>query len=330
MKMTMKQATNKKTVRQAFDEFLFIKNNSNLSVDTINDYKNIFSFFINFYGENSYCKDINEDTIQNYIAYLKAKPKKLNNTKKQEGITKYLSSATIATYIRHLRAVLNFFMDKGYTDRFKVKLPRVDKEVKEAYSPSELENLLKKPNLKTCSFSEYRNWVMTNYFLSTANRLATVANIKICDLNFEEEEIYLSKVKNRKRYTIPMQKELKKILIEYLSYRKGSPEDYLFCSERDDKKPLTRRSIETAIARYNLKRGVTKTSVHIYRNTFAKHWILSGGDIIRLQKILGHSNLDMVLEYVDMYGKDLQLNFNTYNPLTVYSKGDSISLKNRK
>lgn len=326
MKLTMERNSREKTVKEAFKEFIVFKKSNNLSEKSIKDYENIFSIFVNFYGEDSRCIDINTNTVEEYICYLQKKPKKANNPKNKNN-EEYLSSASIATYIRHLRAVLNYFIKKGYTNNFTVVIPKFEKEVKEVYNSEELKLLLKKPDLKICTFSEYRNWVMTNYFLSTANRLETVRNILIKDLHFSENEIYLRHVKNRKPYCIPMQKELKKILIEYLSYRKGEDEDYLFCNENDDKKPLSNEAIKTVIARYNNRRGVTKTSVHIYRNTFAKYWILKGGDLLRLQKILGHKKLDMVLEYVDMYGKDLQKNFDLFNPLSDFTKGTHVSLK---
>lgn len=328
MKLSMQTNLKNKTVSEAFHDFIVYKKSNNVSESTLKDYETIIAIFIEFFGEGSLCSNITEETIQEYICYLQRKPKKQNGKKEEtETEIEYLSSATIATYIRHLRAVINFFIQKGYTKKFVVRIPKFEKDVKEAYTPSELELLLKKPNLKTCSFSEYRNWVMTNYFLSTANRLETARNVKIKDLNFEENEIYLSHVKNKKPYCIPMQKELKKILIEYLSYRQGEPEDYLFCNENDDKKPLSNEAIKTVMSRYNNRRGVQKTSVHIYRNTFAKYWILKGGDLLRLQRILGHKKLDMVLEYVDMYGKDLQKNFDTFNPLSDFTKGEHISLK---
>ncbi len=326
MKLSMQANIQTKTLSDGFNDFVIYKKSNNVSESTLRDYKNIISIFIDFYGANSLCVNINEETVQKYICWLQTKPKKQNNTKEKKEI-EYLSSATIATYIRHLRAVLNYFMKKGYTPMFSVSIPKFEKEVKDAYTPSELELLLKKPNLKTCSFSEYRNWVMTNYFLSTANRLETARNIKIKDLHFEDDEIYLKHVKNRKPYCIPMQKELKKILIEYLRYRHGELEDYLFCNENDDKKPLSNEAIKTVMARYNNRRGVQKTSVHIYRNTFAKYWILKGGDLLRLQRILGHKNLDMVKEYVDMYGEDLKIDFDVFNPLSAFTKGSHISLK---
>lgn len=325
MKMSMQRKSENKTIKDGFEEFVRYKKANNLRDATIKDYKVIFDIFAKFCGEDTLCKSINEKIISEYICYLRTKPKKQNNmnNKKEQP----LSDITIATYIRHLRAIINYWIKCGYTIPFTVIVPRADEEVKEPYTDEELTLLLKKPDLKKCSFSEYRNWVMTNYFLSTANRLETVRNILVKDIHFADNEIYLRHVKNRKPYTIPLQKDLKKILTEYLEYRHGEPDDYLFCSENDDKKPLSNESVKTAMSRYNEKRGVAKTSVHRYRNTFAKFWIINGGDLLRLKAILGHKTLTMVLRYVDMYGKDLQQNFDTYNPLSAFSVGQHLSLR---
>ena len=53
-------------------------------------------------------------------------------------------------------------MERGYTEPFKVKIPVYNKDVKDVYTPEELERLLRKPNLKKCSFSEYRNYQFKN------------------------------------------------------------------------------------------------------------------------------------------------------------------------
>ena len=37
--------------------------------------------------------------------------------------------------------------------------------------------------------------------------------------------------------------------------------------------------------------------------------------MFRLQKILGHSDLTVTKEYVQMFGQDLQMDFEKYNPL---------------
>ena len=44
---------------------------------------------------------------------------------------------------------------------------------------------------------------------------------------------------------------------------------------------MTRDSMDNAIYHYNRRRGVQKTSVHLFRHTFAKNWIMNGGDLKR-------------------------------------------------
>jgi len=171
---------------------------------------------------------------------------------------------------------------------------RCEKTLKETYTAYELERLLQKPDIKKCRFSDYRNWVIVCYLLGTGNRLSTVCNLKIKDIDFTNHEISLRKVKNKKQYIIPLAPTLGKIFSEYLQYRRGNEDDYLFCSQYGEK--LQRDALTTAIYRYNRSHGVTKTSMHLFRHTFAKDWILSGGDIFRLQSILGHSSLEIVKE----------------------------------
>ena len=149
--------------------------------------------------------------------------------------------------------------------------------------------------------------------LATGNRISSALNVQIGDLDFNNQLIQVNKTKNRKGQIIPMSDTLCKILKEYLRYRKGSAEDYVFCNARGGKADL--HTYQDMLAKYNRKRGVEKTSAHLYRHTFAKKWILNGGDIFRLQKILGHSDLSVVKEYVQMFGNDLMIDFGKYNPL---------------
>ena len=46
--------------------------------------------------------------------------------------------------------------------------------------------------------------------------------------------------------------------------------------------------------------------------------IKNGGDIFRLQKILGHKNMEMVREYVNMFSEDLKEDFEKFNPLNQF------------
>jgi integrase/recombinase XerD len=216
-------------------------------------------------------------------------------------------------------------MDLGYLPKQKLDLMKADKDIKETYTDEELALLLKKPDIKKCSFAEYRNWVLVNYFLATGNRVSTVVNIRIGDIDFANGMISLTKTKNRKAQTVPLAQTMQRILQEYLAYRQGNADDFLFCSQYG--KPFTRDGVQSAIHDFNTRRGVTKTSVHLFRHTFAKKWIMSGGDIFRLQKLLGHSSLDIVKEYVNIFGADLKEQYDTFNPLENVYRSQNLESK---
>lgn len=74
-------------------------------------------------------------------------------------------------------------------------------------------------------------------------------------------------------------------------------------------------AIRTSLNKYNKARGVTKTSAHLLRHTFAKLYIMNGGDLVRLQRLLGHSTLEMSRHYVNLYGPDLSIGYENTSPL---------------
>ncbi|WP_304509776.1 tyrosine-type recombinase/integrase [Anaerotignum sp.] len=293
------------TVRECFENYIIKCTVRNLSASTIVCYKDHYRIFEQYIGgQQQLISNINEETINGFILYLRTR----------------CSDITINSYLRSIRAFLNYASENEYIKPFLIPFIKADKKIKETYSDEELKVLLKKPNIKTCNFTEYKTWVFSNYLLATGNRISSALNVRIRDLDFDNSLIQINKSKNRKAQIIPLSSSLVSILKEYLSYRKGSDEDYVFCNTYGDIADI--RTYQEMLARYNKKRGVTKTSAHLYRHTFAKKWILNGGDIFRLQKLLGHSDLTVVKEYVNLFSKDLSTGFDQFNPL------DSLGLYN--
>ena len=99
----------------------------------------------------------------------------------------------------------------------------------------------------------------------------------------------------------------------YLKYRKGAPDDFLFVTVYGEQ--FTKDTMGECLRHYNWSRGVEKTGIHLFRHTFAKNWVISGGDPFRLQKVLGHSTLDMVKQYVAIYGADLKRDYERHSVL---------------
>lgn len=299
-KITMLMQNEIPTVSECFQLYIRKCEVKNMSDKTMKVYKAHHKDFLLFCGQDlEYITEITSNTIDNYI---------LNKRKTQS-----CNQITINSYLRSTRAFLYWCMEERYLPPFSIPIPKTDKKIKETYTDAELKILLKKPNVKSVSFTQYKIWVLTNYLLATGNRISSALNLKIGHLDFDAETILIDKTKNRKQQIIPMSKVLKDILIEYLTYRNGNSDDYVFCNNYGGM--ADQRTIQQEIADYNKNLGVTKTSAHLYRHTFAKKWILNGGDIFRLQKILGHSDLTVVKEYVNMFSNDVAIDFDKFNPL---------------
>lgn len=225
-----------------------------------------------------------------------------------------LRTTSINHYLREIRTFFNWCHKEGYIkEKIEIKLIKEQEVIKETYTEEELQKLLMPPT--TDNYCEWRSWSIINWILATGNRERTVCHIKMCDINFHEKEIILQQTKNKKIQIIPMSTELSFILKRFIrDFRSNArAEDYLFCNVAGER--LTENALKLSIRDYNHSRNVDKTSVHAFRHTFAKYWVRNNGDAFRLQKMLGHSSLDMTRKYVNMFSADLKEGFDNFSPL---------------
>lgn len=287
------------TVQDAFNLFIRKCRVKNLSTQTIKTYEDKVKRFIEFVEPTTSVEEITSDVIDSYILELRD--------------DEDINDVTIATLLRHVRAFVYYCQECGYVAPFKIHIPKAEKKIKETYTVEELERLLEKPDVRRCNFSEFKTWTFENYLIATGNRLSTALSIKIGDIDFDNNVIRMNKTKNRRQQIIPLSNSLANVLKEYLEVRGGKADDYLFCNNYGEK--ASERSYQQLVQRYNIKRNVNKSSIHCFRHTFAKHWILNQGDLARLKTILGHSSIAVTNEYLQMFGQDLQMDFEKFNPL---------------
>ena len=286
------------SINQCFEKFVRTCKNKNLSKDTVSFYENTFHIFEMYYDTNVPISTITKDLIEEYQAKLID--------------TKTVNDVSIQTYMRGVRAFCYYLMRTDYIPTFHITLPKAQKKIKPTYTDAELETLLKKPNKRECTFAQYRTWVYILYLLSTGNRISSVANIRIKDLDFQNGYISLTHTKNKQQQIIPMSTQLSSVLQEYLDIRGGDSDDFLFCDEEGQ--PLGVSGLETAIKRHLRHLGIEGGS-HKMRHTFAKKYLLAGGDVFRLQKLMGHSDISVTKEYVEMFSQDLKMDYDRFNPL---------------
>ena len=303
-------------IGEAFKRFQDYNTLKNLSPATLSFYEKKVGYFVEFVGgAQTPLPTISLDTVNDYILSMKR--------------SDTISDVTINVRLRALRAFLHYCMNNGWLETFEIHMIKAPYPVKEPYTDAELTVLLEKPDISTCMFSEYRDWVIENFLLSTGCRLGTLVEIKIRDVDFNNGMVYFKHMKARNQMAVPLSSTMSKILKEYVRYRDGQEDDYLFVSETEEQ--MTPNTVHSSIARYNRRRGIYKTSVHLFRHTFAMKYIQAGGDPFRLQKLLGHSDLTMTRQYVALYADDLRANYDRLNPLEQFKReagqGEKIKMK---
>lgn len=303
------------TLSDAFELYIEEKKNLNKSESTISNYEITFRVWSRYLEANDYsllCKDVDDSYVYAFANHLKSE------TMKQSSINHY---------IRDIRSFLYWCMEAQYiTPPFKISMPTMDEEIPETYTDEEIQVLVARPHRRDeNNFVEWRTWAIVNWIIATGNRAGTIIEVRLGDLNFakNKREITIRKTKTHKAYIIPMSTALSTVLKEYIKrWRANSGDDaFLFPSIGDDK--LSVNALKQSVAKYNKMRGVDKTSVHMYRHTFAKTWVRGGGDPFRLQKMLGHSTLDMTRHYVNLFSEDLKEGFDEINPLDNIKKSAS-------
>lgn len=292
------------TFGDAREEFYNYNRVKGLAIDTQNAYRTYIEGFARWYGKDKKLSDISPKILEAYA-----------NKKIEDGN----KPVSVATTMVHLKRFFRFCHSRNYIDEIEIVIPKYEIELKEPYTEEEMNLLLKRP--KTNSWVEYRNWVMVNYFYSTGQRLSTVLHIKVKDLNLELQKVKLIWNKDKIQKWMPLSTSMVTILKEYIEISSLMEEDYLFPEYEGDR--LKKRSAQDAIADYNKSRGVEKTSIHLFRHTFAKDFIMAGGNPVKLQKLLNHKTIEMSMKYVNLYDSDVSVDIDLFNPLDNYKRKNS-------
>lgn len=310
MKKLSMRATSGVTFAEGCNKYIDNCRQRNLREGTINHYRQSYTQFYKYFDADMPVEEFTSDMYKQYVVYLR-------NTLHND--------VSINSYLRDLITTLHFLMNEGYVTPFKMQSIKADKTHVKTYSDEELRILLQKPNIKKCSFIEYQSWVMTNFLFSTGVRQRSLMHIKVKDIDFDNNVVYVNVTKNRKPLLVPINQTMANILNEYLKYRKyKNKEDYLFCNVFGEQ--LVKGTCYHMLSEYNKRRGVQTTGIHRYRHTFAKQWILNGGNVVSLSRLLGHSSLQITQNYINLLVSDVAKEVDTINLLDKFSNRKRIKM----
>lgn len=318
-----------KTLDDLFAIFIKAKELEELRERTLQDHRYNYRYFKEYLNENyphiSLGAEVTVDMIRDYIYYLKKEKGIWDNHEvlaEKYGHKKGLSPVTINVRLRSIKTFFKFCKDEGHLKQNpteKVKLLKTEEDTIEAFSSEQINLLLEQPDQRT--FVGFRDYVLMVVMLDTGIRVGEAVQLKEEHFNFEQKilKVPASIAKNKKYRELPLSKKTAKLLKTLTKENNMiiNHMDHLFLTNYGESiDPSNIRSRFTEYGKKAKIKGI-RVSPHTFRHTFAKFYILNGGDPFTLQRILDHSTMNMVRKYIQMNNEDIKLQHNQFSPISI-------------
>jgi integrase/recombinase XerD len=298
------------TMNEMFEQFMFLKKSEGLAKRTIQEYYVHYDYFLKYSGGDLSSDEMTTEFFCGWISHM------LHELE--------LAPATVNIRVRTMRAFLRYiYEEKGWIKepihkRFKpVKAP-IDNV--EALTPDEVKRIL--AVIDDSTYTGFRLKVMIFVLLDTMARVGELVNMKRKNLDLKNGVIKLEAIdtKIKVERTVPLSPKTVKILNEYLRETEDFESEYIFVSYEG--LPISESTVRENLSLHGKLAGITnkRVSPHTLRHTGALFYILNNGDPFSLQKILGHSHMNMVRVYIQMSNMDVQSKHRIHSPINYLFK----------
>lgn len=317
-------------------EFCYYKN---LSVKTIKPYHQTLMLFSQYLKEEKEITDIkkvNKEVVENYLEFTKNRGKysftradaetvsKANLDKRHDG-GKPMAMATINAYLRNIKSFATYLEENNISKNTRIhkcKFLKTERTAKEQLTDSEYQKLIK--SLDLSKFHEFRDYVLINLIFDSGMRLGESLTLTVYDIDILRRTILIpaNTTKSRKDRVVFFSQNMSKLLQRWLKYKDAMLEtDLLFPAQRTNG-ILSTGNFEKNLRGYLKKANINKKiTPHGLRNNFSRRFLLSGGSLLVLSKILGHSSVKVTEQaYLDLQDEDLRKKYQAYSPLANMNK----------
>lgn len=277
------------------------------SVNTVNDYSLHFRRLQKYLGANREFESITTEEIHGFLNQCKTKfklgPKTMSNV--------WTALSSLWTW-----AEMEPSLRSPHIIRGQVKRPQFRRPPIEPYSEAEVKALLEAcDNMRVWIPAHqrytvggrktvHRDRALIVTLLDTGVRASELANLLIGDYDSKSGRLHVRQGKGGKDRHVFLGQSGQRVLWRYLNTRKGTRAgDPLFATRENT--PLNRGALLLLIKRLAERAQVPHADVHRFRHTFAVNFLRNGGNVLELQRLLGHEKLDTVNIYVRLAQSDL-------------------------
>ena len=294
-------------ISEALEEFLLDQRIRGNSPETIVYYQRSIRFFQDFAGD----REVSELTIldcKRYYVML---------------ADRELSSVSVQTYIRALRAFLTWLHENEYHPQnipSRFKLPKAQRKIIDVLTDDEVRRLF--GCLDERDPLDLRNLCILSLMLDSGLRRHEVVSAQRSLLHLDERYLIVTGKGNKQRI-VPFGSETARLLTLYLQRNPG----HLLLlvkvsrpSAKDAGNPITDNTVKMMFEDLKARTGIARIHAHLLRHTFATRYLENGGNIYGLQAILGHTSLEMCKRYLHLSSARICSDFAVRSPLDCIKK----------
>ncbi|ANU21638.1 integrase [Planococcus plakortidis] len=271
---------------------------------TIESYKYIFNQFVDM-TVLKYVEEITVDSIYHYLDALK------------------VSASTKLIRLKSIKAVLSKFFDNGWIkEKFWNNIHiKIDKEVKKGTKESDIEKLLAVIDQST--FIGFRDAAAIRLMYTTGIRIRTLGELRERHIDFENLHLNLdgSTLKNHKYLKLPIDEEVAAILTLLIKLNEGIRNHYgtgnknVFITQNGlpmNSSKSSNCAISKQLNKYSKRFNLKNINAHAIRRGYAKNLLEKGASVALISKALGHSDLAVTTQYLDLDVEEVATDLRNY------------------
>lgn len=213
-----------------------------------------------------------------------------------------LTARSVNRKIATLRKYFKFLLQEGIitgNPASKINTPKAPKNLPVVVEDAKLSQMLDDKEIFGDDFTGVRDKLVIETLFGTGIRLAELLGLKEADINIYEGTIKVLGKRNKERI-IPINSELKRLMIDYLELKKNQNFDnnsltLLVTNKGAEAYP---KMIHLIVQKYlSYISTQDKKSPHVLRHTFATTLLNRGADLNAIKELLGHANLSATQIY---------------------------------
>jgi len=299
------------TLTQAIEGYFVAAHARRLSRHTLRDYDNTFRRFEAFLGTDPPLAGITPAEIHAFLGGLDG-----------------LSAKTVRNYHTGLSALWTWALKEKLVPFHVVRaveppkrekreiLPYTEQEIRAMLAACDQTRAYARPGKATCSNARptaTRDKAIIAFLVDTGVRASELCNLRAKHLNLANQQALVMGKGSQERL-VEFSPNTAKHLWRYLATREQlADQDFVFASL--DGQGLSRHALRHLLLNIGRRAGVPSANVHRFRHTFAIQFLRNQGNIFALQRMLGHSALDMVNHYLRIAQADIKQAHQTASPL---------------